>query len=82
MRLVRKPALFDFADVTANRRLNAGLALHKILRELWFFAYGNIQQVMQDQDLTVDTNTGAYANHRYFQGCGNLGGQICWHAFE
>ncbi len=82
MRLVREPALFDFADVTADRRLNAGLALHEILRKLWFLARGNIQYVMQDQNLAVYTNTGANANDRYFQGFGNLGGQIGWYAFE
>ena len=82
MRSIREPALFDFADVTADRGLNTGLTLDEILRELWFFAGGYIQQVMQDQDLAVDTNAGAYANHRYFQGCGNLGGEIGWYAFE
>ncbi len=82
MRLIREPALFDFTDVTADSRLNAGLALHEILRKLWFFACGNIQQVMQDQDLAIDTSPGANANHRYIQGFGNLGGQIGWYAFE
>ena len=73
---------FHFLHVAADRAVDTGLALHEVFRKFRFLADGNVEHILQYENLAVDVGPGANADHRDIERRGDFRGQVCRHAFQ
>ena len=75
-------AVLDRRDISGDGSGDRPLTVHEVLDKAWFLAWGDIQHIVQDEDLPRAILAGSNADGRNMQGFRNFLRELCGNAFE